>query len=456
MLLKTKAKEEFDIKLLSNDAFDSYLKRCEEIYKGTPDWLDDDIHTVNLAKSVCSETARLTCLGIGITVDGSARAEYLQKVIDDKVYFNLRHWIEYGCAYGTVILKPNGEGIDLVTPQDFVVTDEKDGVIRGVIFESYYYDNHDEKWYTRLEYHRFLKNGQYAVSNRCFVGNTKNSTDKAIDIKKTPWKDLAEDMVCVNVDKPLYGVFKTPMANNIVIGSCMGLPMFGEALEELKDLDVAYSLNAKEILNSKRTVLLDSDRLTPTGGNLRNRAAGYKDTAETMGLPDFVKVIEGQGNGDIYHEINPTLNTTMRLTGINAVLSQIGYKCGFSNGYFVFNEKSGMITATQVEADDRKTIQLIKDVRDGLESCIDGLTYAIDRFADFYNLSPVGKYEITYDFGDITYNREEDRARWFGYVAAGKVPFWRYLMKFEGFSEEDAKEIEAEAQPQQPQLMLEE
>ena len=136
------------------------------------------------------------------------------------------------------------------------------------------------------------------------------------------------------------------------------------------------------------------------------------------------------------------------MTGINALLSQIGYKCGFSNGYFVFNEKQGVQTATQVESDDRRTIQLIKDIRDKLEYCINGLVYALDKFADLYDTVPTGDYEIFYDFGDITYNVEEDRARWYSYVVAGKIPFWYYLTKFEGFTEEDAKAIEAQAQPQ--------
>ena len=32
-----------------------------------------------------------------------------------------------------------------------------------------------------------------------------------------------------------------------------------------------------------------------------------------------------------------------------------------------------------------------------------------------------------------------------GYVTAGKFPFWRYLVEFEGYSEDDAKAIAAEA-----------
>ena len=115
-----------------------------------------------------------------------------------------------------------------------------------------------------------------------------------------------------------------------------------------------------------------------------------------------------------------------------------------------------MVTATQVEADDRRTIQLIKDVRDNLESCLNDAIYAMSVYADLYGLAPAGAYEVVYDFGDITYNREEDRMRWWQYVNAGKVPAWKYFVKFEGMSEEEARAMIKEAQPKETGLFEEE
>ena len=232
--------------------------------------------------------------------------------------------------------------------------------------------------------------------------------------------------------------------------------MFSDAIEELKDLDVAYSRNAKEVKDSKRTVLLDSDRMVPVGTPLQNQGVYFDKQRKEMGLPDIVKNVYGDGQQSFYQEINPVLNTETRLVQINALLSQIGYKCGFSNGYFVFNEKSGIQTATQVESEDQRTIQFIKDVRDKLEQCLEELIQALDAFSDLYDLSPAGSYKVSYDFGDITYNYEEDKARWYAYVTAGKVPFWYYLVKFEGFSEKDAKELEQSAQQQEPEGFEEE
>ncbi len=464
MLFTSKAKEEFNIEPITSDEVQRLIDRCVRIYQGHPDWVDPDDHikTINFAKSICEETARLVTLAIGIKIDGSARAAWLQAKIDE-IYFNLRHWVEYGYACGTVVLKPNGQTIDLYTPDCFIVTEQRNGDITGIVFINKEKDSSGKKYYTRLEYHRFLKSkittnifgkstvfgkyAIYAISNKCYIGSSENDLGKSIEIEKTPWAGLAEEVAIANVNKPLFGVLRTPHANNIDINSPLSLPIFSDAIEEFKDLDIAYSRNAKEIFDSKRMVLLDSDRLIPTGGQVQNSALAFEASRKNFGLPDYVKNVFGDGQQTFYEEVNPSLNTDIRLVGINTLLSQIGYKCGFSNGYFVFNEKSGNVTATQIEADQQRTIQFIKDCRDKLESCLDGTIYALNIFADLYGYAPVGDYEVTYDFGDITYNREEDRARWYGYAVSGKVPFWYFLQKFEGLTEEEAKALEKEAAP---------
>lgn len=457
MLFKSKIKDDFDVEDITADEVKRAIEQCVNMYKGRPYWVDKDTHikTINFAKSICSETARLATLAIGIKIDGSARAEWLQTQID-KIYFELRHWVEFGCAYGTVILKPVGENVDIYTPDQFIVTDYYAGEIKGIVFISKRVDTVSKKYYTRLEYHRYIENNIYAITNKCYVGSSENDISKAVPITETPWADLLGEQFIANVTSPLYGVFKVPHANNIDIYSPLSLPIFADAVEELKDLDIAYSRNVKEILDSKRMILLDSDRLMPSGAPVNQTVEGFKKKRDDLGLPDFVRNVYGDGEENFYQEINPTLQTDIRITGINSLLSQIGYKCGFSNGYFVFNESSGIQTATGVEAEQQRTIQFIKDVRDKLEDCLDDLIYALNIFADVYKYAPVGDYEVVYDFGDITYNYDEDKARWYGYVVAGKIPFWYYLKKFENMTEEEAKSLEEAAQPKEPTLFGEE
>ena len=426
MVLGTRARETFGVRPLGSSATAALVARCANIYAGRPEWVDPDkdspIRTVNFAASVCAEPARLDTLAIGIKVGGSARADWLQAQVD-KAYAQIRTWVEMGCAYGSIVLKPNGEDIDAITPDRFIITDTDGSRITGAVFMTRTYDSEGARYYTRLEQHRFVEG-------------------VPIVIDATPWAGLLDEVYIEGLERPLFGVLRMPGANNLDPGSPLGLPVFAGALEELKDLDVAYSRFTQEIFDSQRLSLLD-DRLTEMTGT---PATGGPKRVK---LPRFVKKVFGAAPTEYYEEINPALNTEERMKGINALLSQIGFKCGFSNGYFVFNERSGMVTATQVEADDRRTIQTIADVRSQLQEALDGAIYALNAFADLYGYAPAGAYQVVYDFGDVTYNREEDRARWWGYVTQGKVPAWRYFVKFEGMTEEEARAMEAEAAPKE-------
>lgn len=455
MIFKKEALEEFDVKPVTSQEMDIAITNCLNVYQNRPHWLsiENDIRTIGFAKVLCEETARLATLAIKVTIDGSPRAEWLQQQID-KRYFKLREWLEYGCAAGTFILKPNGKGIDFLLPNSFQIVDsDDDGNVSGVIFVDQYTESGalSRKYYTKFEYHRFTDTGEYLISNRTYMSTSEGSKGKPVPIEETKWAGIDSDVPVMKqngepLDGMLFGLFRTPQANNLEINSPLGLPIFQNVLEELKSLDTAYSRNSEEIKDSRRVILIDDQLLNTAGVPIEERVVGRT----INGLPHFAKAMFG-GTGDkpFYEEINPELNTDVRIKGFNQELSLIGYKVGFSNGYFVLDQKTGMVTATQVESDDRRTIQFIKDVRDKLEDCMDGLIYALNVFADLYGLAPVGKYETTYDFGNITYNFEEDKMTWWKYVTLGKIPAWVYFQKFEGLSEEEAKAMIAEAQGEQ-------
>lgn len=449
MLFKNEAEREFKVSPVTSPQMDALINRCVMIYRGYPAWVNekDNVRTINFAKTICEETARLITLAVSISVSGSPMGEYLQGQID-KCYFNLRKWVEMGLAHGTAILKPNGSGVDVFAPADFIITSTDDnGNINGIIFKDGYQNGN--RYYTRLEYHRFESDYVYAISNRAYVSDSQDEIGKKIDLEKTRWSNLLPDAYITKennerLDSPLFGVFSTPDANNVDSSSILGLPIFSTAIEELKDLDIAYSRNAYEIDISQKITLLD-DRLTQESGM---RIGSKQD----IRLPKFVRNVFGNSVNEFYQEINPQLNTETRKVGINMYLSFIAYKCGYSNGYFVFDEKTGMVTATQIEADQQRTIQFIKDCRDKLENCMDGLIYALQIMAELYGLAPSGQYEVEYGFGDIIYSYEEDKANWWKYVVNGKIPAWKYFVKFENMTEEEAKALTAEAQPDEPTL----
>lgn len=467
MIFSSKAKEEFSVKSISSQKMESFVDKCANIYHGMPDWLDDEAHvkTVNFAKFICSETAKLSTLGLSIVIEGdSDRVKAIQKQIDE-AKGNIRQWIEYAGVYGTIILKPNGTSVDCVLPNKYMITDQSNGKITGIVFINQEVSSDGQTYWTRLEYHRWVED-VYVITNKCYKGSTDRDLGKPINIEKTPWNGLAEEIGIEKLDSPLFGVLRMPNANSIDVDSPLSMPIFADAIEELKDLDIAYSRNALEIFDSEKIILMDSDRLIQPGQKLVHNALGYERARDNLKLPHYVRNVMGGNTDDFYQEINPQLNTETRIKGINALLSQIGFKCGFSNGYFVFNETTGFTTATQVTADQARTIQLINDIRVCLDECMIDLIKAINVFEDLYGTTghldipdTISTDEIDrvihLHFEPIYTNAEEDRQRALQLTNSGFYPKWYYLHMFEGLSEEDAKALTEEAQPKEQGLFAE-
>ena len=463
-------KKNFGVSGIESKSMKDAIKTWLNVYQGNAPWVDpvEDIKSIGFAQKICATIAELTTLDIDVQFDGK-RKEYMQKFYNSSVAPKLREWVEFGCACGSIILKPNGEGVDFVTPDRFEII-QKDGNhnITDIVFQDSY--EADGKYYTKLERHRFwdadvrmqdseeyTRMTYYTIENKAFVSKLSTEIGMPVDLKDTKWQKIKPEAHITKkndekLNSMLFGFFKMPGANNIDLDSPLGLSAFAKALEELKDLDVAYSRNSTEIYDSKRIVLVD-ERLVQMPSTKDSKGNIIRNK---LHLPKFAKNVNADDQNSFYQEINPQINIEQRKQEIDFQLSLIGCKCGFSNGYFVLDEKTGMITATQVEADDRETIQLIKDTRDKLKICLEDLFYAQSVFADLYGLAPVGEYKINYDFGDITFNAEEDRARALQLANSGYFPKWYYLVRWEGFSEAEAKAMVEEAQPKEEGLFSEE
>ena len=206
-MFKSEAKSEFGTTAIISGAMETAIRYWMDIYSGRPDWVDpeDNIKTIKFAKSICSETARLVTLAIGVSFDGN-RGDYMENWNNSAVMPHLRKWVEYGCAFGTIVLKPNGNGVDIVTPANFEVT-EVDGMgkITGMRFQDRYKSG--DNWYTKLEQHsfrtakvRYEESGEYEdvtfylIQNRAYISNNEAEIGKPIDLSMTKWSMLQPDV----------------------------------------------------------------------------------------------------------------------------------------------------------------------------------------------------------------------------------------------------------------------
>ena len=85
-LFQREAQDCFKVDTLMSGIMQREQRRWYGTYTGQPEWVCNEpgreLETINFAKKLCNETARLATLALGITVEGSARATWLQKQMD--------------------------------------------------------------------------------------------------------------------------------------------------------------------------------------------------------------------------------------------------------------------------------------------------------------------------------------------------------------------------------------
>ena len=471
-LLNLEATKQFNATPIQNDRMEVAKTKWNNVAAGHPEWLDaeDNIRTINFGKFIASWAAKKATLELSVSISGSKRAEYINSVIAAMVKETLRSNVEIACYNGGIILKPNGNietsnAIDYVT--NFITTEkDSNGNILGAIFPCTL--QKEKKFYTRLEYHRFVntksrdKEGNvydktYVVSQKAFVSSTEDRLGKEIPLSSVPeWAKLIPESY-IYTEKPLFAYFKMPFGNTIDPASPEGVSIFSNAMEELRDLDIAWSRKSQEIEDSKHITFVSDDNLNPN--RLKERQ---------IKLPRFVKGLDfGVNEESTIHEHVATLLTEQRTNDINSVLAMISTKCEFSQGQFVLDGKTGTITATEINADCQETIQTISDIRRNLISAIKNLCYALDVYCDIYGYGTKGYVNVLdstvedddiFYFDDLINSFEEDRARAYNLATQGVISWVTYLTRFEGFGEDEAKEEiqRAKEERQQPKDIYEE
>lgn len=103
-------------------------------------------------------------------------------------------------------------------------------------------------------------------------------------------------------------------------------------------------------------------------------------------------------------------------------------------------------TAEEIKASKQRSYSTVKAIQGALESALRDLLYSMDVLATVYKIAPAGSYEAAFDWDDSIVNDPAARKLLFwSYVQAGKFPYARYLVEFEGYSEDEAAEVVRQA-----------
>ncbi len=398
----------------------------------------NDLHSLHIAASVAREFARLVTMELEVSLSGSPRADYLAEQLApflDK----LPNYTEIACALGGAVFKPYVSGdrllVDVVQGDCFFPTTfDTTGRLTGAIFSEQL--KRKNTIYTRLERHEYAA-GVQTIQNKAFASSSTASLGQEIPLADVPeWADIAPE-VRIEVERPLFAYFRIPLANRNDRHSPLGASVYAPAVDTIHDADEQFGRLLWEYEGGQLAIDVDAAALRPTGDGgvqMDQRSGRLYRGCMTGNVADRT----------LFNVFAPALRDEAYLRGLDGILKRIEFQCGLAYGT-LSDPQNVDKTATEIMASKQRSYSTVKSIQHALQVALDDLLYAMNAYADLYQLVPAGSYTAVYNWDDSIVNDPSERKQLFWqYVQAGKFPMQRYLTEFEGYSQEEAAQIAAE------------
>lgn len=416
------SKQDIDtISSVMQDAIDKWKK----MYMDQAEWLSDDdgVYSMNLSSSICQELTMyvLNEMESHIVTPGTledsnshdlskdntisepkTRAEYLDNLYHKHLLDKLYEVLEKAMALGGVVIKPyisNGNiYFDFCYQGEFYpIAFDDDGNITDIAFLDSFVVG--DKKYSKVERQMFDCNTHsITVTNKAYVCKNNPNSDVMELGKEIPltmiekWQNISEEATVGNVERPLFGYYKVPTANNVDIDSPLGVSVFSRAANIIKRADMQFSRLDWEYEGGQ--IAIDVD---PTA--IVSEESYYGNTLKMDNVKNRIYRKIDLGSDETYKAFAPGLRDANYLNGLNMYLSRIEDLTGIARGTFSEAEAVAM-TATEVKLLKQRTFATVTKHQTALQEALECAIYAANALASLY------KKELGVPNGDYVTNTE--------------------------------------------------
>ena len=262
------------------------------------------------------------------------------------------------------------------------------------------------------------------------------------NLSRKEWSEISE----IEVDdlarfvrlghKPPFAILRPALANIYAANSPLGVSAFDDAIPAGKLVDLAFCNFLNDIELGQKMVFLDEGMLQGKRGNITVPF----DVKKRL----FVNVDRGIGEGSKHiDEYNPSLRSEENLRALSTALSMLGLRAGFGAEHWKLDRQTGAVhttaTATMMARQDmvltfkRHENQFRKPIQDMLSCLLEAKGYGEQQVAVCFDDSILQ---------DTDRQREIDRQE----VAAGLMPKYVYIMRWNAVDESEARQWVADTE----------
>lgn len=218
--------------------------------------------------------------------------------------------------------------------------------------------------------------------------------------------------------------------------SPMGVALFASAIDAIETVDLAFDALGNEITLGKKMLLLPESMFSRT-------EQGVLQVPHMSGQQFFLATESNAYDGQAgVFEYNPSIRATEDRQMLATALQMLGKRVGFGTKAYALDASGNITTAKQVASDNAEIMRTVRKHEHVIEPAVRKLIEAaasVHRTLGTAALPDItGKVQVV--LGDSIIEdddtlRERDRAD----VAAGLLEPWRYMVRWQGYTEEEAR-----------------
>jgi A118 family predicted phage portal protein len=287
----------------------------------------------------------------------------------------------------------------------------------------------------------------YTIENELYESESINQQDS----KKVPlgilYPDLEPIVQVEGLTLPMFQYLKPNIANNMDIGSPLGLSIYANAMDTLLALDTAFDSFITEFRLGKRRIIVPTSALRMAPDLATGKLVRYFDADDEVyqgvdyGDPDKQKITDN----------TVELRVEEHLAAINGLLNLYATQTGFSAGTFTFDGAS-VKTATEIISENSKTFKTIRSNENLLEEGLTKFIKIVTEVCELYEIvdMPQEDYEVDVYWDDsILGDKYTDSDYYIKLNSNGMMPKVRAMMKILGITREQAEEYLKEIKDEQ-------
>lgn len=429
MFSTTDIAKDFNIDISTSNEMLSAIEKWAAIYNSKAPWLNEEVKSLHVAKTICEKVAKAVTIEFKSKVDDKEIDRVYQRFIK-----NIKTNTEYALGKGGMFFKPfyaNGKiKISCIQADKFIPTKfDSTGELLGAIFIDQI--TRGEEIYTRLEYQE-LNDTTLIIKNKAYKTTIHNSKSLGAQIllsQVQEWAKIQEETSIDNVDRLLGGYFKIPIANPIDNTSPVGVAIFANAIDTLEEIDKQFSRTLWEYEGSELAIDVDE--------TLLKKDQNGNDIVPKGKERLYRKLDIGKEN-DNWNVFSPEIRDTSLFNGLNELLRQCESQCGLAFGT-ISKIESIEKTATEIKSSKQDYYVTVSDIQGALQTALEDLIYSIDILMSLYGIKHKVGVSASFDWDDsILVDSEKKQSQALVEKNAGLIDDIEYFVQTRDYSEEEA------------------